>query len=894
MNTDEKRFDWGTGSKNHTQLLRVGVIFLSVVSFFTTANGMSKYIFNDNVIIAYAASAAIQGILLALSMNLPEYLHNIWKKSRTTEEQKQTERFWGKIGKFCKKLLLCVFVILLTFVTIFCSSWFSYIYIAETVHQDSWGTDSELLVQQTYRTELYDARDYAHAYRIYLEDNVGKKILQLEYQTIQLSDSDANLSINWEEEKNKYVSDGGTSAASYMATVIEAMEKAMPNSPSESASQEDRDLAAQAIADAKANMENRIENIQQNQGILDANITNYENQIARLQNQINRGTDETNAIVLSNSISNYTGLIAEASQRQIDLQTESMQLDEALERLPFYESQLGLSSSTSAISIRVELLKLQSEFFAQEPDEEKLLNIATDIFTNLRNAVSKEANGEDTEDQFSNTKLLVQMNQLIQNLKDYSEIKGIESNLDKQIAKLRYMEDMTESELPPEPEETASPMEESVYPTDENESNEMVMSNETVTPTGASEEPPAPTKSVEPTETVAPTDAIVLANSPASSAQPDDQTETATPTSLAVSAPTGEEESAISEESTTPTSLNESDSEPVTLSLEEQDNQWKSNWKNKLTELKSQIGAMPIYSAGEDSQSEADGVLLESQTNILLSYDREKSNQKLDEMIRRYISDHNAIYQGIIYLQSPYRSLAIFALVLALSFDLSGFIFGFVVLGNSPSDEYGDAAAPDPNKQTEPGASNKDESGQVSYSNSLENKESDQTMWSILKTLNQYIVLTGDYESRDGNYYYKTFKDGLLYHWAVKDTVPYTQGIYIREEINDEWSKGKMLPKDGQELLFSRQPGGPKDGIYMDCQLVFEEGSLILFKEGQQNFLTSIDEYVPVHSYNPNKGENRTIPVNQLIAKMLNDQLVVVALNTKGTRVAAIYIVEQS
>lgn len=881
MNVDEKRRNRSTENRNSTQLLRIGVIFLSVVSFFTTANGMSKYIFNDNDIIAYAASAAIQGILLALGMNLLGYLKNIWNKSRITagqEQSAQSNKGWALVGRLLEKAgsllgrtVLCGLVVLLTLVAIFCSSWFSYIYIAETIHRDSWGADSELLVQQTYRTELYKARDYAHAYRIYLEENVGKKIILLEEQTMQLSDSAVDLSINWEEEKDRYVTGGGTTAASYMATVIEAMTKAMPNSSQQSASQEDRDLAAAAIVDAKANIEDRIESIQQNQLTLDGNITNYGNQITRIQNQIDRSADDANVTALNNSISNYTRLIGEASQRQTDLQTESMQLDSALERLAFYESQLGLSSSTSSISIRVKLLQLQSEFFAQEPDEEELLKIATDIFTNLRNAVSKAADGEASEDPFSNANLLVQMNQLIQNLKDYTEVKAIESNLDNLIAKLRNMETITESGLLLEPEALSSPAE-------ENKSGDIVISNWSATPTGSSGEQPAPVGSGEPDETTAPTDETVPVASPVSSSriESSDQTEAAMPTDLALATPIVGKEPAISAETTTPTNSSEPDLETDASSSEKQDNHWQSEWRKMLTELKAQISTIPKYSEGEMAGNGADGVLLESQVNILLEYDRESSNKNLDEMIRRYISNHNAIYQGIIYLQSPYRSLAIFALALALSFDISGFIFGFVVQGNSLQDENSDI---------------KDKSDQVARS-TLE--EDDQTMWSILRTLNRYIVLTGDYESKDGNYYYKAFKDGLLYQWAVKDTAPYAQGIYIQEEVNDEWSKGKNLPEGGQKLLFNRQSGGPKDGIYMDCQLAFEEGSLILLEKGQQSFLTSIDEYVPVHCYCPNKGENRTIPVSQLAAKALNDKLIVVALNTKGTRVAAIYIIEQS
>lgn len=54
--------DKGIGSGDNRNLLRIGVVFLAIVSFFTTANGMKEYIFVNNSVIAYSASAAIQGI----------------------------------------------------------------------------------------------------------------------------------------------------------------------------------------------------------------------------------------------------------------------------------------------------------------------------------------------------------------------------------------------------------------------------------------------------------------------------------------------------------------------------------------------------------------------------------------------------------------------------------------------------------------------------------------------------------------------------------------------------------------------------------------------------------------------------------------------------------------
>ena len=178
----EKATEQETIKYGNTHLLQVAVVLLAVVSFFTTANGMSQYIFSGNMGIAYAASAAIQGILLSLSMNLPDYVHGIWTQK------------WN----WLIRLLLCIAAFCLTGVAVFCSSWFSYIYIAEVIHQDSWGTDSELLVQQAYRSELYDAQEYARAYRIYLENAVGEKILLIEEQATHLQDNMVDFGLNWD------------------------------------------------------------------------------------------------------------------------------------------------------------------------------------------------------------------------------------------------------------------------------------------------------------------------------------------------------------------------------------------------------------------------------------------------------------------------------------------------------------------------------------------------------------------------------------------------------------------------------------------------------------------------------------------------------------------------
>lgn len=761
------------GKKENTSLLRIGVILMSIVSFYTTANGMKEYIFKNNGAVAYAASAAIQGILLALSMNLPEYLRKIWGQ--------MIHWFW--------RLFLCICAVILTGVAIFCSSWFSYVYIASTIHQESWGTDSELLVQQTYRSELYNARDYAHTYRLYLEESIGEDILALENQARQIADPVGDFVIDWDEENANYGRNSDSIAATYMTTAIDAMALAL----ADNSSQENRDTAVIAVADAKRNIEDRIESIRQELIEINNNIINYNNQIENWTRRINNAAEGTDTTALSNLINTNIRLIDNETQHQAALQMENIQLRNALFRLPVYESYLGLNDSTSSISIRSELIQMQSEFFRNEPDINVMLDIATKIFDDLRNASHDSSGGDNSvasDNSLTYTNLLVQMNRLIRNLTDYAEIKEIENELGRMITELRETDlDNASAKLG-----------------NESVSGNMPFEMEGITVSG---------------------NILVEADR----------------------------------------SVSGNDNVPSDSATPPSNGGWKDKWGNRLNELKAQISAMPIYSAAEGGEGKENTALSEEQLSILCDYNRNKSSNELDDIIRRYIADHNAIYQGIIYLQSPYRSLALFAMILAFSFDIAGFIFGVAIQGSTSNIEK--------------------EKVKVSGMNKSEKAE-----WSILEMLNKYVLLTGDYERRDGIYYYKIFRNGILEQWGVRDSHPYDSGIYIQNEIETEKEKGRMIDSGEKELLFAGQSNGPVDGIYRNCKLTFDEGGLMLITKEKKRFIASVNEYVPIHSYDAEMGENQTIPMKRLAIKEIDAKVAVVALNKRGTQVAAVYIIE--
>lgn len=710
---------------NNSQLVQVAVLCLSAVSLFTTAQGMNEYIFKVPAI-SYAASAAIQGILLAMSMGLPAYIHNVFEN--------QWKIFW--------KIFVSAIIILLTIVTMFCSSWFSYIYIAEVVHFDSWQTDSELLVQQTYRAELYDARDYAHAYRSYLENSLGEKIIVLEELAEGLAENEQmdNLQMNWSEERLRYEE---TLVAVYMIPIVDTMETAM----GEGSNQNLREQAARVIEDTKTNINDRKEIVNEELENSIEKINNYDGDIESLTKRINNATVGTDTTSLENALNNTIRLLESETERRTSFELESEQLDGAISRLQIYETYLGLNNSTSSIAIKSQLLEMQTEFFAEDPDQKALLNTAEAVFTSLRNAATYE-----DKDKLSYTNLLVQMNQLILNLKDYAIIKEIESQLETYI-------------------------------------NNFALRDK---------------------------------------------------------------------------------------NIKEED--WKKNWRNQLENLKSVISSMPIYTDIGVSEGETSS-LTDYQLEMLQSYNRNEASGRLDDMIRLYIVKHNALYQGLIYLGSPYNKLAWFALILAFAFDVSGFIFGFINQGEVEKEKV--------NKEEK---YDSEIGRKVTYG-----KRKDKVSWSILTTLNKYRILTGDYEKKDGIYSYQVFEDGLLQTWNVEDTVSYKYGIYVQNPTVK--TKGTEVQRIHQEILFYGQQGGPNDGIYLDCSLKFNEGSLLLVKEindtKYERFLVNLYEYVPVHSYSLSRGESRTVPVRDLTKDNFVAQMAVLALNDKGSRIAAIYILEE-
>lgn len=826
----EKRFV--SEGKSSAQLLQLAIVCLAIASFFTTAQGMKNYIFHDDAI-AYVTSGAIQGILLALSMSLPKFISNIWER---------------KAFKTGVKALITLVLLVLSAISLFCSSWFSYVYIAETIHKGSWNIDSELLVQQTYRKELYKASDYAKTYRTYLESELGQKILSLQTLANQLPTQASDFSMDWEAERQRYTSDD-TIASSYMATVIDQMENAFVTAPS----QENRSLAAQAVEQAQTSVAAALESDEAQEVSIESRLQNYSSQIDTISRQIRNADAQTNIESLYALLSSYRGMQETAVNEQNRLQQEMAALRNVSGRLAIYAVDLGLSNSTSDISIKSNLIEMQTELFQDNPNDAHLLELATKTFTSLRDSEALSETSTDSNGSLSYSALLTQMNALVLNLNDYSDVKSIEKELNTFITELRETDSTSDT-------------------TQDKDAAASTSSSSAAASSAAADEAGADTNNT-------------VVNDGESANQAPDETSL---TDTDIAAENTDNEEPASSEARAGSINTEATTADADISATANDATWKKTWRRRIEKLKARISALPTFVGSSADVSE----ITETQQAILTEFDRTASCANLDNTTRRYINDHNALEQGTIYLTSPYRGLALFALMLAFFLDLSGFVFGVVDLNvaepkGESSESHTDVPREDTPKATEEAAGTAPNT-KVQFNDFL---------WSTLETAHPYMVVTEQFRHEDGVYYYSAFENGIHKEWKVCDTHEYPEGVYVLDKITS--NMGVKLKEYPQELIFANQFAGvdAQDGILLNGTLTYQEGSL-LFKPDvsvsstyQTRYIASIDEYAPVHCYDPKRGESLTQPAMDLEKRPMKTRIVVIALNPKGTRIVAIYLI---
>lgn len=380
------------GVSGTVSLLQVGAVLLASVSFWATAQGMKNYVFEESWQ-AYAASLAIQGILLGLNFYLPSFLSNT-------------------------KWLLKTAIILLTCIVMFCSSWFSYVFIAGKVYDKSWDTESRLLIQNTYRQVLFDSNDYSKAYRNILANNLSNQInsiydLSKNFDEVSVENENE---IDWDSERDLYAS--GNITGDKMSVVINDMENAMVDG----ASQEIRDQLATTLESVSSEFQSRLVTIESKLKTARESLEITSGQIRDAQN-----ADEINSEYIAELQSQMTSY----AENITALSNEQIELDSALDRIGYYRILFTRIEGGNTLQLSVILQNIQKELVSNNPNVSSIESQASDLFNLLQQSSNIFENQDVTYSQ-----LLSMVSTLVYDIEDYALVSSSSEKLQETVENL--------------------------------------------------------------------------------------------------------------------------------------------------------------------------------------------------------------------------------------------------------------------------------------------------------------------------------------------------------------------------------------------------------------------------------------------------------------------------
>ncbi|WP_286961933.1 hypothetical protein [Lactococcus sp. UBA7220] len=615
----------------------------------------------------------------------------------------------------------------------FCSSWFSYLYIAKQAYGQSWDTESRLLAQDTYRSELFAADTYLEQYGEEMEQSLTDQIVALYIQATEMDSDKVDIAgnLDWGVERTTYTQDD-FAARDIMLSVIDAMEQAT----AEESPQDARQQSAEIIESMQAALQNAISSLDTQIADVDASVTRAENSLISAQNRMNNAPAGTDLTPYQNAVNTAAQAYDASITRQSELVKQRQDYQGALQRTTYYASVLGMSEDgVSSYFVGANLREIQRELFGSNPDSDRMMTLATEIFDRLQSAVDLEV--DETENNNYQT-FLANMNQFVRYLENYHSIKELDSEIQE---------------------------------------------------------------------------------------------------------------------------LNDNLSAGTILSVNENNSNWKASWQKQFNDLKSKISGLPVYT-------------LTSSNTALESFDRATSTRKLDNAIRDYLTEHNPAQQGLVYLYSPYRGIAIFSLFVALLLDIAAFVTGFII------DRTDEADSDSKQKNTGNHGDN------IGVAHTPPKKDSvwdmNQTLnWNAIPPLNRYTFLTGDHQYLDGDMTYKAIENGKVIEVEYPDKKLQT-GFYY-------WKDSSIYQVKPAELHYKGTPDGPQDGVYKNAILCYEDQLLTIVQNTEGKHLGTVDPYTPVYCLSKDAYESFSAKEIQ------NEQgnRIVISLNQTGTRIIAIYIIKE-
>jgi hypothetical protein len=133
-----------SAEKEGVKIVKVAAFCFAVVSWFATAHGLNAYVFHSFWLAAFI-SFGIQGILFVFNLKLPVYFKDI---GNSDLERPDIKGIFKKTN--FKKILFGAFYALL----LASSSWFSFVFIANTVYLSTQYIDANIDLDSNYRNFL--------------------------------------------------------------------------------------------------------------------------------------------------------------------------------------------------------------------------------------------------------------------------------------------------------------------------------------------------------------------------------------------------------------------------------------------------------------------------------------------------------------------------------------------------------------------------------------------------------------------------------------------------------------------------------------------------------------------------------------------------------------------
>lgn len=140
-----------------SRLVVYAAFFISVVSWYTTMQGLKDFVFTGSASGGWLENAqaglisfGIQTILFVINLNIFRYMKRIWCKIPKHDVQKSFFGYLKATGIFFARLILCCVFACMCFVILISSSWFSFVHFSEETHANTRYSESQDVLESKY------------------------------------------------------------------------------------------------------------------------------------------------------------------------------------------------------------------------------------------------------------------------------------------------------------------------------------------------------------------------------------------------------------------------------------------------------------------------------------------------------------------------------------------------------------------------------------------------------------------------------------------------------------------------------------------------------------------------------------------------------------------------